>query len=147
MAGWTHLYELVEKEVVQRQQEGCDVTGFAERVKAAENSDAQLMSIYEELEKLNVRPEFPYVEPSELVEIRALRPKGPRKFATNFSEAQWRDKFYGAWLGRSAGCALGKPLEAWNFMSGTKDHPGWKNVLLWFEGADAWPISDYTPQH
>ncbi len=30
-------------------------------------------------------------------------------------------------------------------MKGSEGRPGWKNVQLWFEGAEAWPIRDYTP--
>ncbi len=147
MAGWALLDELVRKEVIQREQEGCNTAGFADRVEAAGSDEAQLMSIYEELMGLPIREDFPYEEPNELVDIQALRPEGPRQITDNLSEAQWRDKFLGAWLGRSAGCALGKPLETWNFMAGTKDNPGWRNVQLWFEGADAWPIRGYTPLH
>jgi ADP-ribosylglycohydrolase len=32
-------------------------------------------------------------------------------------------------------------------MEGTAENPGWRNVQLWFEGADAWPINGYTPLH
>ncbi|GAA3409666.1 ADP-ribosylglycohydrolase family protein [Paenibacillus hodogayensis] len=145
MAGWTLLDELVEKEVVQRRQEGCEVEGFAERVAAAGKDEAQLMAIYQELMALPIRTDFPFEEPSELSEIRALRPDGPRVLQDSLSESEWQDKFYGAWLGRSAGCALGKPLEAWHYMAGAGGNPGWLNVKHWFEGADAWPIQGYTP--
>ncbi|MHA6484860.1 ADP-ribosylglycohydrolase family protein [Paenibacillus sp. strain BS8-2] len=147
MAGWTNLFELVEKEVVQRREEGCEVAGFAERVRAAEQDETQLMRIYNELMQLEISPDFPFDEPSDLAGIRALRPAGPRQLNAEFTDEQWRDKFYGAWLGRSIGCALGKPFEVWPFMSGTEENPGWKNVKLWMEGANAWPIADYAPQH
>ncbi|RKN80479.1 ADP-ribosylglycohydrolase family protein [Paenibacillus ginsengarvi] len=147
MAGWTSLDELVQKEVVQRLEEGCKVDGYAEKVQAAGTDEAKLMDIYNELMALPVQEDFPFSEPSELNEIRAERPEGPRQLAESMNEAQWRDKFYGAWLGRSAGCALGKPLEAWAYMGGTADAPGWLNVKRWFEGADAWPIQGYTPEH
>ncbi|TMV43577.1 ADP-ribosylglycohydrolase family protein [Paenibacillus mesophilus] len=145
MAGWTSLDELVKKEVVQRSQEGCEVDGYAEKVAAAGTDEARLMSLYNEMIALPIRSDFPYEEPSELADIRALRPDGPRKLSDSLDEAGWQDKFYGAWLGRSAGCALGKPLEAWPYMGGTENNPGWRNVQLWFEGADAWPIRGYTP--
>lgn len=147
MAGWASLDELVAKEVVQRGEEGCRVDGFMERVKLAGTDETALMSIYEELMALPIRSDFPYEEPSDLEGIRALRPDGPRRLpdADAWTEAEWKDKFYGAWLGRSAGCALGKPLEAWPYMGGTEDAPGWRNVQRWFEGAGAWPIRGYTP--
>lgn len=145
MAGWTLLDMLIEQEVVQRREEGCDVTGFAERAKEAGTDSKKLMAIYEELMALPIRSDFPYEEPSELEDIQRLRPDGPRLLHDELSEAQWRDKFYGAWLGRSAGCALGKPLEAGPYMGGTDSNSGWRNVQLWYEGADAWPIADYAP--
>lgn len=105
------------------------------------------MEVYSQLSTLPIRKDFPYREPSELREIQALRPAGPRVYDINHSESVWRDKFYGAWLGRLAGCALGKPLETDVFMSGSDEAPGWRNVQRWFEGADAWPIQGYTPEH
>lgn len=105
------------------------------------------MAIYHELAALPIQSDFPYEEPSELADIRTLRPDGPRRLTDTWSDAGWRDKFLGAWQGRSIGCALGKPLEAWPYMGGNSDNPGWRNVQLWFEGADAWPIRGYTPGH
>jgi ADP-ribosylglycohydrolase len=145
MAGWDSLRGLVKEEVKQRYEEGCSVEGFEEKVEKAGDDEAKLMGIYKELQGLNISEEFPYVEPSELDEIRKQRTKGPRRLSARLNENQWRDKFLGAWLGRSAGCALGKPVEAGDFMGGSRGNPGWKNVKAWFEGADAWPIQNYTP--
>jgi ADP-ribosylglycohydrolase len=145
MAGWDPLKALVREEVVQRTEEGCDTQGFAQRAEEAGDDEGKLMSLYEELSKLQARTDFPYEEPSELESIRKLRPEGPRSLKTGWSEPQWRNKFYGAWLGRSVGCALGKPLEHGPYMAGANGNPGWRNVQLWFEGANAWPIQGYTP--
>ncbi|MCM3339861.1 ADP-ribosylglycohydrolase family protein [Paenibacillus sp. MER TA 81-3] len=147
MAGWDSLFVLVRDEIKQRAEEGADVSGFEERLQAASENEMELMSIYQDLGNLEISPEFPYSEPNGLREIRAERPSGPRKLQMNGSEEELRDKFYGAWLGRSVGCALGKPLESMHFLEGLGDNPGWKNVQLWFEGADAWPIRSYTPGH
>ncbi|MBO7747829.1 ADP-ribosylglycohydrolase family protein [Paenibacillus sp. MWE-103] len=146
MAGWDTLQALVKEEVKQRGEEGCDVAGFAERAEAAGADEAELMRLYRELAALPVAADFPYDEPSELEEIRALRPKAAAPVASpTHTDAQWLDKFQGAWLGRAAGCALGKPLESWPFMNGSGGRSGTANVRLWFEGADAWPIAGYTP--
>jgi len=146
MAGWDDLQGLVRAELVQRTEEGCDTAGFAEKLEAAGSDEEKLTAVYRELSALEVRDDFPFAEPSDLPGIRALRPDGPRRLQAALSEAEWRDKFYGAWLGRSAGCALGKPLEHVDFMEGSRGNPGWKNVELWFKGADAWPIRGYTPE-
>lgn len=146
MAGWDSLEQLVKQEIVQKTEEGYDTTGMGDRLEAAGSDPASLMAIYEELGTLSLRANYPFMEPSELEEIRALRPQGPRRLKLVHDEAVWTDKFRGAWLGRSVGCALGKPLESKPYMSGDERHPGWKNVQLWFEGADAWPIRGYTPE-
>ncbi|MBM7565220.1 ADP-ribosylglycohydrolase family protein [Paenibacillus sacheonensis] len=145
MAGWDSLFALVKEEVKQRGEEGCSVEGFAERVQAAGEDEAELMKLYRELMALPIAADFPYSEPSELEDIRAQRPAAVAVASPAWTDAQWLDKFNGAWLGRAAGCALGKPLEAGPFMNGSGGRSGAENVKLWFEGANAWPIQGYTP--
>jgi ADP-ribosylglycohydrolase len=60
---------------------------------------------------LPVRSDYRYVEPSDLAAIRAQRPAGPRVLPVTDSETIRRDRIAGAWLGRCAGCLLGKPIE------------------------------------
>lgn len=143
--GWQQLHGIVREEIKQRGEEGCNVEGFHQKLEDAGQDVGKLTAVYEELAALSVAADFPYVEPNGLEEIRAARPEGPRTMRASWTEEQWRDKFHGAWLGRSVGCALGKPVEHLPYMYGTEANPGWKNVQLWFEGADAWPIKDYTP--
>lgn len=145
MAGWDNLRKLTEMEIVQRGEEGCDVAGCKDKWEQAGEDEGKLSALYDELAKLEPQASFPYEEPSDLESIRKLRPDGPRKLSAGYSDEEWLDRHYGAWLGRSVGCALGKPLESWDFMNGKDGRPGWQNVKLWFEGADAWPIRDYTP--
>ncbi|MFD0673558.1 ADP-ribosylglycohydrolase family protein [Cohnella sp. GCM10027633] len=148
MAGWDALDQLVKFEITQRTEEGCDTSGMADKLAAIAPDDREkLMALYEELRALPIRPDFPYSEPSELEDIRAARPLGSRTLALAGEESALKDKFHGAWLGRSVGCALGKPLESKPYMAGSDGRPGWRNVQLWFEGADAWPIQGYTPEH
>jgi ADP-ribosylglycohydrolase len=147
MPGWDTLRGLIEEEFIQREQEGCDVSGLKTKFDAAGTAEPALMELYRDLQSLPVKADFPYDEPSDLAEIRAARPPAPSIGAGSWNEQGWQDKFQGAWLGRAAGCALGKPLETWCFMNGAGGRPGWKNVQLWFEGADAWPVADYTPGH
>ncbi|WP_025676751.1 ADP-ribosylglycohydrolase family protein [Paenibacillus massiliensis] len=147
MAGWTDLQETVRLELIQRGEEGCDTQGFAERWTAAGQDEHKLLELYHELMSLTVAPGFPFEEPSDLEGIRRLRPDGPRALQADWSEEIWQDKFRGAWLGRSIGCALGKPLEHPDYLYGKDGRPGWENIELWFKGADAWPIQGYTPEH
>lgn len=147
MAGWERLQEMMAFELMQRKEEGCNVDGFQEKLALAGDDEGKLMQFYYEISALPISPDFPFQEPSTLHEIKSLRPTGPRKLEVAWSEAEWRNKFYGAWLGRSVGCALGKPLEYWDYLYGKDGRPGWENVELWFRGADAWPIKGYTPGH
>jgi ADP-ribosylglycohydrolase len=50
-------------------------------------------------------------EPISLNKIRELRPSGPKKLALNLTEDELSNKIFGGWLGRSAGCVLGIPVE------------------------------------
>ena len=62
-------------------------------------------------ESLPVRSDFPYEEPDGLEEIESLTAAGRRNDISSV-DIQY-DKVYGAWLGRSAGCLLGQPVEGW----------------------------------
>jgi len=145
MAKWIGLREIVRDEIQQRREEGCDVSGFAERLEAAGTDEAPIMDVYRALTALEPSGDFKYIEPSDLEGIRSERPEQPRIAAGAWDDAEWQNKFYGAWLGRAVGCALGKPLEASSFMQGSGGRPGWHNIKLWFEGAGQWPIRHYTP--
>lgn len=147
MAGWDHMEHLVRMEIIERREEGCKVDGYEEERMACGEDEARLSELYDRLSQLQPEADFPYNEPSDLTGIRKLRPEGASIPATDLSEEVWRDKFLGAWLGRLSGCALGKPVEYHHMMAGAFGNPGWRNVQLWFEGADAWPIRDYTPEH
>jgi hypothetical protein len=148
MAGWERLSQLVKEEIRQRIEEGCDAVRFRDHVERAGGDEEALTQIYSELMLLEPSMAFPYREPSELADIHAERPDGPRRLPTTLGDEAWKDKFAGAWLGRCAGCALGKPLENpyyMGVMERSNGAPGWLNVKRWFEGADAWPIRGYTP--
>lgn len=145
MAGWTNLESLVKDEITQRMEEGCNILGFNERFEDLKKDEEKLMIFYNELMALPVNDSFDC--PNELDAIKALRPNGPRKLNITYEEKELIDKFHGAWLGRCIGCALGKPIEKDDFMEGSHGRAGWENVKLWFEGANAYPISNYTPKN
>jgi len=130
------LKKLIRDEIKQREEEGYDVSeviaAIAE-IKGREHS--RLKAIMESLSKLKLKPDFPYKEPSDLASIRSMRPKGPRKISIDLSEENLIDKIYGGWLGRCAGCLLGKPVEGLNK----------EEIEKWLKTADAYPLDDYFP--
>lgn len=146
MPGWTHLKNLVRLEIDLRKEQGAKAEPFYDKLAAAGEDEQALMAIYEELTRLAPDAELEKNEPNDLEAIFALSPGVP-DLGPMPKEAALQDKLLGAWLGRCAGCALGKPIETAPYMGGSDGRSGTENVRLWFEGADAWPIKDYTPQH
>jgi ADP-ribosylglycohydrolase len=129
---------LIRAELTQRHEEGCDTTAIADRITAAAESDASdetFVELYDELMALPVDEAFPYEEPSTLEGIRAARPDAPRKLDDASDEGSLYDRIYGGWLGRAAGCALGKPVEGW-----PKDR-----IDKFLGNADALPLENYLP--
>ncbi|OGS22421.1 MAG: hypothetical protein A2252_08965 [Elusimicrobia bacterium RIFOXYA2_FULL_39_19] len=66
-----------------------------------------------ETQKLPHVKNYKYKEPSDIKAILKLRDKAPKQLKLNLSKNSMLDKIYGAWLGRCAGCLLGKPVECW----------------------------------
>lgn len=133
MPGWTSLRALIKEEITQRGEEGCDVAGFAERFEKAE-TEPQLMEVYRDLQKLRVQPGFPYVEPSHLAGIKACRPGEPKRWKVSVND-KLLDRIHGAWLGRIAGCMLGKAIEGWS-----RDR-----IKQYLEFMGEYPLTDYFP--
>ncbi|MCD9023706.1 ADP-ribosylglycohydrolase family protein [Cohnella silvisoli] len=147
MAGWAPLKQLLRDELKQKRLDGCELPGWDERVETVDEEDeSALLALWKEMYAAVPAAGPDTNQPSDLAGIRALRPDGPRSLPVSHTEEEWQDRFLGAWLGRCVGCALGKPIETPDFMQGSHGRPGWRNVQLWFEGADAWPIIGYTPK-
>ena len=131
--------QLIRVELTQRREEGCDVSNIEPRVQAAlaaePRDDTAFEALYNELDALTPASSFPYEEPSDLDAIRALRPDGPRRMALSLSDDEIHDRIHGAWLGRAAGCLLGKPVEGW------PRH----RIDKYLESMGALPLDDYIP--
>lgn len=138
IAGWENPLALLRQELIQLEEEGYAVPESIREQCAAfdPETDAyseRIAAIYPQLEHLSVRSDWAYEEPDELDEIRRLRPSGPRRFALSLSEQELRERFHGAWRGRSVGCALGKPVEG--------KSRGWIRDLL--VRRNDWELCDY----
>lgn len=145
MAFWAEIKNIASEELVQRKEEGCDITGYREKFDACTTYE-DYVKLLDELSKLTPSPDFPYNEPNGFDEIMALS-NGKMPELPKPADDEIFERIYGAWLGRCAGCALGKPFEAWPYVCGKDGEPGWIFVKRWFEEAGKWPISFYAPKH
>ena len=113
---------------------------------------------------LPTRRDYPYYEPSDLPGIRAHRSHGPRALPCGLNAPTKRSRIAGAWLGRCAGCLLGKPIEGMRSpkLRALLDRAGQKEITdyLWrlpglgeedyrdlgFAGLLNWRGTDHMPE-
>lgn len=130
------LNQIVRDEVRQREEEGYDVAAVRERLLEVDiKSASELKALLEEMERCPLRPDFPYREPSNLLEIIAERAREPEKMIFHLSDKELFDRIYGGWLGRCAGCLLGKPVEGL-----TREQ-----IETWLNIVGEYPLRDYFP--
>lgn len=129
---------LLDHELVQRQEEGCNTDGWAARIERVRRSrrPQAVLAVYDALARLRPKPSLARNEPSDLTAIRKLRPRGPRTMRHRLSDVVVRDRLRGAFLGRCAGCLLGKPVEGWL-------HDRIRRAL---EADHRYPLRDYIPR-
>ncbi len=129
--------EMVSDELIQRKESGYDVAELEEVVlRAVESgSPAEMDAAYTRLEQTSLRADWPHQEPSTLEEIRASLPSPADVPALTLDDDGLRDRMLGAWLGRCAGCNLGKPVEGWSRA----------RIRSYLDLADSYPITDYLP--
>ena len=65
--------------------------------------------LFEIVSSANRRSDYPYVEPSDLEQIKRLRKKD--NISLTYSSENLENKVHGAWVGRICGCMLGKTVE------------------------------------
>lgn len=129
-------YDLVHDELAQAAETGHPVGDLAARLAELDQTDsAALETLYAELISRPRGPDWRYVEPDDLGTILGALPDDPPAGTDRQSLA---DKVLGGWLGRIAGCNLGKPVE---------DGDYWTSGRLedYLTRAGAWPLRDYIP--
>ncbi|MFF9404432.1 ADP-ribosylglycohydrolase family protein [Streptomyces anandii] len=123
---WVQPEDLLGHELRQAVQDGREPAAVAARWRAAGGPDAparagaspQRASRYLRLlaeDLLDELAELPSrladAEPTDLGRIRSLCPDWPAPPARNHADASDPGRLEAAWLGRAAGCLLGKPVE------------------------------------
>lgn len=132
-----NVYDLASCEIRQRRESGYDVAGAEQALERIDPEDRAALLAF--LDGLAARPRLPgwrYDEPDGLEAIlRSLPPAPP---ARPPPAADLDDRILGGWLGRVAGCILGKPVEVGDV---------WTTARLreYLEQAGAYPLRDYIP--
>ena len=95
-----------DKEALSRFEEVINLPEGGEKEKEASE-------LLDWVQTLNVMPGYKYYEPNSYDEIKKAK-TGQYDKAFTGSDEKLYDKIYGGWLGRCAGCLLGKPVEGWH---------------------------------
>jgi hypothetical protein len=126
-------------EFAERRESGYEVGEFHKRVEDALErgcSDEEHWRLLTLLEEVPRRPDWLYEEPSDLRGIATSLPQVSPMPTPSFDEEELRDRIRAAWLGRCAGCNLGKPVEGWNR----------EEIRGYLEAAGEYPLEDYFPR-
>ncbi len=136
--------DILAQELVQREESGYDVYAVREEVAQALATpktgdggagEEQIVSLLDKLAEARLRAGWGYLEPTALEEVQTQLPEAPG-FAGTPGITSIGDRVLGAWLGRCAGCCLGKPVE------GAMDRAKLRSYL---DLAGAFPLTDYVP--
>jgi ADP-ribosylglycohydrolase len=132
--------DLLADELAQRRQSGFDVTDVEAAIESAlanpNASGAHVEETFARLEATERRPDWPYVEVDDPDALIASIRRDELPPTANVEPDALEDRIHGAWLGRTAGCLLGKPVEGWSGPT----------VRAYLERTDAWPIDGYLPR-
>lgn len=133
------LTSLAQRAIAQLAEEGVNVAALTEQLSASFHQPdvtrrPALRSLLASMEPLVVPS-----TPNEPLEYEAIRAQAPRAHSVlpTADPARLQDQILGGWLGRCAGCLLGKPLE------GAITH--WEKIEAFLREADAYPLRDYVP--
>ncbi len=102
-------------EYQQSIEEGLDIASYEQLFKEISNLPAGEIktmlseTIFKLVSSAGTVENYKYNEPDGLEEIKSLRKVHP--LCGKVDEASLADKIHGAWMGRIAGCYLGKPVE------------------------------------
>ena len=98
-----------------------------------ERWQADALELTDQVQRTPFRKDYAYREPSDLAGIQAARPKAPALKSWKGTRKEFIGRVHGAWLGRLAGCMLGKPVEFWTRA----------RIRMQAEGTGNWPIRGY----
>ena len=128
---------LLGDEVRQRRETGFDVAALvAEANRIDPEDDRAVLALIDAADDLVRNDTWPFEEPDSLDRIRDTL--SAVSAARAVADDELGLKVHAAWLGRVAGCNLGKPVEA-------GDHWTVERIRAYLMLADAYPLDDYVP--
>lgn len=128
----------LQVEMDQCIDEGKDISALSAEFESLKSADLE-SGLYQQkaqalLDKTIALPvDGAFNEPSDLEGIRSGRPELVSLPDRKLDDETLLDRIHGAWLGRCAGCMLGKPVEG---------KRSWK-IRAYLESQGRWPLSDY----
>ena len=136
--------ERLQYEIIQRREEGRDEPNLDEALSAlqAEPIDSARDSAYKLLAELMAKDSTSQTtlvhEPDDLTAIRRAAGNSASNHKTPYagSDNETADRLLGGWLGRAAGCLLGKPVERY-------PRPVLRQML---QSNNNWPLTNYWTQ-
>ncbi len=134
------LYDILRQDlrtdVTQMAEEGHDEAVLLKEVEAAEAAGSvdALLRLQEELWTRPSPAGFPYEEPSDWEAISATFPDPESHDRFGGTDEELADRLLGGWLGRCAGCQLGKPLEGVTWPESVEET---------LKVVGSWPLTDY----
>jgi ADP-ribosylglycohydrolase len=150
--------DLLHDEILQRRESGYDVDAVIERANTTDPGDRRaVLALVDGMAHLERHSDWAFEEPDSLAEIRESLPSVPAPSTGSGggltgsgggltglggglagAGSRLADQIDAAWLGRIAGCNVGKPVE-----SGLHWTP--ERIRSYLERADAYPLTNYFP--
>lgn len=129
--------DLLADEVAQRRESGYDVDDVVRAANDTDPADREaVLALVDAMEDAPRRPDWDNDEPEQLADIRAVVSPSGRQ---SFDRRRYADRVHAAWLGRIAGCNIGKPIES-------GDHWTVERIRDYLLLADAYPLTGYVPK-
>lgn len=127
--------DLLADEVAQRRETGYVVDDVVRAANATDPADgAAILALVDGMADSVRAPGWRYEEPEALAEIRDAAEPVP----AGSVDGTYGDRVRAAWLGRIAGCNLGKPVEWGHYWTVER-------IRDYLERAGAYPLADYFP--
>ena len=150
MQGWGDAIGLLKDEAKQSREEGRDPAAIAKLEQQIAGVDLKnhehIEDLWQQFQRIPRSPGFPFAEPDDLDAIRSGRSDGPRRLPITYGDEELFDRMNGAWQGRAAGCALGKPIEGFMGSNATLTSRQRIKRYLTAIAPEEYPIRDDIPE-